>query len=121
MNGESGDPARISDSWDTYWRGSGSADAYSAGGTSHPVIVSFWEDFFRSPRGSDAGARIVDIASGNGAILEIARRVFGDTFPDFTCVDISESAIASINRRFPSVTGVTADIRDIPLPPGVWM
>ena len=120
MSDDGGDSLRGSGSWDTYWRGSSSNEAYSAGGTSHPAIVSFWDELFRSPLGGNPDARIVDMASGNGAILEIASQVFGDELPDFTCVDISESAIASIGDRFPSVTAVSADIRDTSLPTGAY-
>ena len=116
MSGNGADPSRVSGSWDTYWQGADGSGAYSAGGTSHPVIVDFWNEFFRSVSVNYESPGIVDIASGSGAILENAAKVFGDELPNFTCVDISESAIRSICERYPAVTGITADARDIPLP-----
>ena len=116
MSGNGADISQSSGSWDTYWRGSENTGAYSAGGTSHPVIVAFWQEFFGSVSANHEPHNIVDIASGSGAILDNAVQVFGEELPDFTCVDISESAIRSIRERYPAITGITADARDIPLP-----
>lgn len=101
--------------WDTYWQGARSGAAFSGGGTSHPLVLSFWRDFFETVRGDYARPSIVDIASGNGAVVDCARSVFADAQAEFTCVDISESAIAALVNRLPGVEGVVADARAIPL------
>ena len=106
---------QVSQSWDTYWHGSRDSDAYSAGGTSHPTVLAFWEDVFAAARDDYDDLKVVDVASGSGAIVQGAMRVFSDELPDFTCVDISDSAIKALCRRFSKVQGIVADAREIPL------
>lgn len=108
-------PSATASSWDKYWHGAKRDGAYSAGGSSHPVVLAFWDEFFRSKPGDSDDLNIVDIASGSGAVVECAKSVFGAQLPDFTCVDISDSAIRSLQQRFPDVHGVVADARNIPL------
>ena len=57
----------------------------------------------------------MDIASGNGAVVECARSVFAGAHAEFTCVDISKSAINALVNRLPVVQGIVADARAIPL------
>lgn len=102
-------------SWDTYWQGAASAGAYSAGGIAHPAILEFWGRFFDAARQRQATPRLVDLASGNGAVIECALKVFDDAGADLTCVDVSAGAIRNIEARFPHVTGVVADAAKIPL------
>ena len=102
-------------SWDTYWQGAAGSAAYTSGETGHPLVVSFWTDFFTERRERAGELRIVDIASGNGAVVESAFRVFGDQRPDITCLDVSEAAIEMLKERFDGVHGVVADARNIPL------
>ena len=101
--------------WDTYWHGAGGGAAFSRGGTSHPLVLSFWEDLFGKVREAYSRPRVVDIASGSGAVVDCARSAIGGIPAEFTCVDISESAIAALVKRLPDVTGVVADARNIPL------
>jgi len=63
---------------------------------------------------------ILDIASGNGAVIEQALQFFGDRPPQMTCTDLSEAAVSNIQNRFPGVKGVVADARDIPLDSGAF-
>lgn len=109
------DSSPTSAGWDTYWQGAKSGAAYSGGGTSHPLVLSFWRDFFVTVREDCTRPNIVDIASGNGAVVDCARSVFAAAQADFTCVDISESAIAALVNRLPGVEGIVADARAIPL------
>lgn len=115
MNNPDPKSSNIAQSWESYWSGTGDIGAYSIGGVSHPAILSFWDDFFLTARGSYETSKIIDIASGNGAVPERAMAVYGDAPPDFTCLDVSESAIANISSRFPEITGMVADARNIPL------
>ena len=101
--------------WDTYWHGASGGAAFSSGGTSHPVVLSFWDGFFRTVRTNYERPRILDVASGSGAVVDCARTVFEGDPHDFTCVDISESAIAALVKRLSGVTGIVADARSIPL------
>src|SRR6056300_779946 len=58
--------------WDTYWQGAGSGAAFSRGGTSHPVVLSFWGSFFAKVREDYVRPRVADIASGSGAVVDCA-------------------------------------------------
>lgn len=118
MNTGKSNASQIADSWDTYWHGTGDVGAYSSGGARHPAILAFWEAFFADVKQDYNKPRIIDIASGNGAVVERALAVFGDEQPDFTCLDVSDAAIANIRDRFPQVDGIVTDARSIPLDSG---
>lgn len=105
----------VGESWDTYWRGAGYGAAYSSDGISHPAIQAFWDEFFRTARVEYGAPNVIDIASGNGAILEYAATAFDGQLPDFTCVDVSSSALSALNQRYPAVHTVVADACKIPL------
>lgn len=105
-------------SWDTYWRGTAEAGAYSSGGAGHPALRAYWTRFFEAMKSRYAAPAMLDLATGNGAVVEVALEVFGDPPPAITCADISESAIANIESRFPGVRGVVTDARCMPLEPG---
>ncbi len=109
------DFSQVAESWDTYWHGTGDVGAYSSGGVSHPAILAFWDDFFAAVKRDFDAPKLIDIASGNGAVVERALAVFGDQPPDFTSLDVSAAAITNIRDRFPDVRGVVADARSIPL------
>jgi ubiquinone/menaquinone biosynthesis C-methylase UbiE len=107
--------AKNSESWDKYWLRAGHAAAYSGGGISHPLIESFWRDFFAAAAAQYESPKIIDIASGNGALIDCAASAFGGQLPDFTCLDISGAAIETLRAQFPAVHTVVADARKIPL------
>lgn len=117
MNEES-ETRPVIESWDTYWAGAQSSAAFSGGGTTDPLVLSFWDDIFRGIREHRESARIIDIASGNGAVIESASRVYGENLPDFTCLDISDSAIRMLEERFSGVRGVVADAANSPFDAG---
>jgi ubiquinone/menaquinone biosynthesis C-methylase UbiE len=101
--------------WDKYWHGAGHGAAFSSGGSSHPAVLKFWEEFFTRVREDYDSPRIVDMASGSGAVIDCARKTLDDLPASYTCVDISPSAIAALVERFPGVTGIVADAKSIPL------
>ncbi len=109
------DSTPIAESWDTYWRGARYGAAYTGRGTSHPLVLSFWDEFFKSVRDQFGMPKVIDIASGSGAVVESAKSAFGGQLTDFTCLDISDSAISMLEQRFPGVRGIVADARSIPL------
>ena len=111
---------QVAQSWDTYWHGTGDVSAYSSGGANHPVILAFWDEFFQAVKQDYNAPRIIDIASGNGAVVERAMAIFADQPADFTCLDISDAAIANIRDRFPHVHGIVTDARSIPLDSGSY-
>jgi len=112
------DSSQLEQSWDTYWHGTGDAGAYSSGGVNHPAILAFWDGFFQIVKRDYAAPAIIDIASGNGAVVERALAAFGDEPADITCLDVSDAAITNIQNRFPRVRGIVADARSIPLDSG---
>jgi ubiquinone/menaquinone biosynthesis C-methylase UbiE len=103
------------ESWETYWRGAFCGAAFTSGGITHPTIQSFWDEIFRTARAKNNTPKIIDIASGNGPVVDSAMRAFGGRLPDFTCLDISASAIRILEQRFPTVHTIVADARQIPL------
>jgi len=118
MNKQRSNTSQVADSWDTYWHGTGDVGAYSSGGVNHPAILAFWDEFFQGVKQDYNKPKIIDIASGNGAVVERALAAFGDELPDFTCLDVSDAAVANIRDRFPQVKGLVTDARSIPLDSG---
>lgn len=118
MNDSKSDPMRTEKDWDAYWHGTAGVSAYSSGGVSHPAIKAFWMDFFQQTKGSITEPEMIDIASGNGAIIDYALEVFETNPINISCIDISESAIGNIRERFPSVHCVVSDARSIPMDSG---
>ena len=112
------DPASSAtkNSWDTYWQGAGTAAAYSAEGSIHPSISGFWAELFHSSKALFDSPRIVDLASGNGALVQSALDAFGEGSAAITCVDISGKAITSIRERYPAVNAIVGDAADTGLP-----
>lgn len=102
-------------SWDTYWAGTGTSGAFSSGGVTHPAVDAFWNALFVEYDGRDGGYALLDVATGNGAVVERALSGSASDAVRITCVDISESAINNVRARFPEITGIVADAREIPL------
>ena len=113
MNDSAAETSYISESWDAYWRGAKEGAAFSSGGSSHPLVLSFWSHYFSHIRDDwDGSPSIIDIASGSGAVADCARTVFNGELPPFTCLDVSEPAIRMLEERIPGVQGVVADAAD---------
>lgn len=103
------------ENWDTYWHGAEKKEAFTGGGSGHPAVHAFWDSLFAKAQARFDSPRFVDIAGGNGAVVERAKKTFVSAQAEFTCVDISASAVKILQQRFPDVTGVVADARAIPL------
>ena len=112
--------ARIARSWDAYWHGIGDAGTCAVGGVSHPAIHAFWRAFFHEAREEFAAARMLDIASGDGAVVAHALDAFGSRQADITCLDVSAAAVRNVKQRFPGVRGVVADARAVPFGSGTF-
>jgi ubiquinone/menaquinone biosynthesis C-methylase UbiE len=110
----------VTDSWNTYWSGAHANAAYSSDGAGHPRILSFWSHYFRGLQAREDNPRIIDIASGNGAVVDCAKIAFDEQLPDFTCLDVSSAAIEVLKSRFPGVKGIVADAKTIPLESGTY-
>jgi ubiquinone/menaquinone biosynthesis C-methylase UbiE len=103
-------------SWDTFWKGTSEASALNAGGANHPAHQAFWMSTFEQLKQQQEAFSILDIASGNGALVQIAHEVFNEQIMSFSCVDISDAAIKNIHKRFPNVNGIVSDANKIELP-----
>ncbi|MDH3746761.1 MAG: class I SAM-dependent methyltransferase [Gammaproteobacteria bacterium] len=110
------DPAELAMDWNTYWRGSSGGAAYASEGVDHPLVREFWRRVLTENRQTGAKPRLLDVASGNGAVVEIVQQVYGEDDIDITCLDSSDWAIKSLVERFPSVEGVVSDARNMPFP-----
>ncbi|MCH9694038.1 MAG: class I SAM-dependent methyltransferase [Gammaproteobacteria bacterium] len=119
MNEESAKVA-VADSWNTYWQSPHANAAYTSNGAGHPSVLAFWNDYFREVHTREDSPRIIDIASGNGAVVDCAKTVFAENLPDFTCLDVSSAAIDLLKSRLPGVNGVIADAKTIPLDSGMF-
>lgn len=110
--------SQTSKSWDKYWQGTGDAGALTSGGVSHPAIRTFWIEFFSAAKQSYVNPQILDIASGNGAVIECALEAFDNIPNELTSLDVSEAAINNIYSRFPKVKGIVANANSIPIESG---
>lgn len=111
------------EAWDGYWRQAQEVAAHRAGGPHEYLLVEFWTGLFRERLSRRRDLRILDIACGNGAVLEyLAGSVAeaGDTAPAITAVgmDGSGAAVAELRGRQPWVSVVIADVSRTPFAPG---
>jgi len=106
--------SKVDRSWNTYWQGTGDVGAFNSGGASHPAIQEFWENFFSIAGQSYEEPKLIDIASGNGAVVECALRNLDNEKSDITTLDVSAAAIENIHKRFPTVHGIVSDAQTIP-------
>ena len=118
MNSRTSDSSPGDSSWERYWLGMARAGSFGIGGANHPLLDSFWRDFFSSLKKAPSPATIIDVASGDGAVLATAIEILGPKFVDATCLDISQHAVELLQRRIPHVHGVVADALRIPLASG---
>lgn len=109
---------KTAEGWDAYWEGTQHGAAYTGGGSTHPAILSFWDRTFAGIRARHPAPRIVDVASGNGALVERALRSFGER-AQIVCFDVSEAAVHSLAKRFATAACIVADARRIPIESGV--
>jgi ubiquinone/menaquinone biosynthesis C-methylase UbiE len=114
MAGNSSTVSKTNESWDVYWQGARTNNALKGSEINHPDVSWFWNTFFAQINQDYVNPRIVDIASGNGAVVESALAVFSDKQSEITALDTSAVAIENIHSRFPSVKGIVADACTMP-------
>lgn len=105
---------KTAESWDAYWQGDGSSHAYSSSGVNHAAISQYWRTLLERLVTEDNTSTMVDLASGNGALPELAIATFGETDLEISALDVSSSAIENIKARMPSVKGIVADAEKLP-------
>jgi SAM-dependent methyltransferase len=105
--------------WDAYWRNAGLAPALRDGGPQDEALDRFWTDFLdRAIAGAGTPACMLDIASGNGAVvrfaLRSAERLRRQSDLGITGLDSSPAALAELRRRHPAIRCVVADATRVP-------
>lgn len=108
----------MSSGWNTYWQGTGAIGAFSDGEVNHPVILSFWKAFFSSINPRANALSILDVATGNGALIDLMYSVAPRESLSVTCIDFSPAAVVNVSSRFPMVQALVADAGAMPLAPG---
>lgn len=105
-------------SWNRYWRGMKEGGQFGIGGASHPRLDEFWREFFLTVGAHPGAKKIIDIASGDGAVLATAIDTLGGDSVDLTCLDISQHAVELLRQRYPDVEGVIGNALRVPLASG---
>lgn len=127
MDEQPRDSAAIAESWSAYWRGARGArdgedghvgQAWSSGGSGHPAVAAFWQEVFAFARDLNPSPRLLDLASGSGAVADAAAAAFEAGSAAITCVDISPAAVEILGRRHPEAGCLVADARALPFPSG---
>ncbi|MBV1908708.1 MAG: methyltransferase domain-containing protein [Kangiellaceae bacterium] len=114
QNTPSNDTSTV-ESWDTYWRGASSTDAFSSDGVNHPAIPAFWQYFFGLCNQDESVLKLIDIACGNGSVIECASQFFNHDKIQLSALDISAAAIKNLKQKFPFVKGIVSDANNIAL------
>lgn len=112
---QNSDAPSVGKSWDAFWQGTGDTGAFAGGGVAHPSIRLFWSEFFRLVKDNYATPKLIDLATGNGALVDLALQILANEASAYTCVDVSAAAIDNVERRFPGVNGIVADAVSVPL------
>ena len=109
-------PTVVDDAWDVYWRSSSGSSAYSDNGISHPLISTFWAEFFAHVHLGETAPMVLDVASGNGALAAMAQSGAVEPIGPFMCLDSSLIALRTLRKRIPTVHAVAADAARMPFP-----
>jgi SAM-dependent methyltransferase len=112
--------ALAGNSWDAYWQETAGANMPASLGGNFLELEAVWSRLFSGAQQRFKKPALLDIATGDGALLSSARSVFGAEGADFNCVDVSAAAISIIHERFPGVTGTVADGRRTSLVSGAY-
>lgn len=114
MASDSGDAT--TGAWGEYWRLSRESSALKGGGPLDEVLERFWRRVLG--RCLPDGARLLDIACGNGAVTAAAVGAGAGSAGSMGLfgVDRAEAAVRAYRARFPAGTGVAGDARRLPFP-----
>jgi SAM-dependent methyltransferase len=111
--------------WDAYWQNAGLAPALRDGGPQDEALDRFWSDLLdRTLARTAESSRLLDIASGNGAVvrfaLRSAERLATGSRPIVTALDGSLSALTELHRRHSGIRCVVADAVRTPFRDGAF-
>ena len=104
------DSTRPATDWDRYWRGTWEAAAHEDGSPQDAALEAFWREFFAELPGDRGESRLLDIASGNGAVIRYAADLAAPNLERYA-LDYSPSALYNLRQRYPGVHCVAADAR----------
>jgi len=121
MNGHADQGGDTRRDWDAYWRNAGLAPALRDGGPQDEALEQFWSELLDGTLARTGGARtLLDVASGNGAVVRFALKAGGKTGMDsplgVAALDGSPAALVELHRRHPDVRCVVADALRPPFP-----
>ncbi|MFN2287739.1 MAG: class I SAM-dependent methyltransferase [Chromatocurvus sp.] len=99
--------AHPADAWDAYWQGTRETAAHDKGGALEPVLKTHWDTVFTRVLADCPDPLVLDIACGNGALADHARRHKADL--QLICSDYSLGALRNLLQRAPDNLAVAAD------------
>lgn len=100
-------------SWDQYWAQDNNSPAFSDNGVNHADVRAHWERVLGWCAEHTKSSSLLDVATGNGALLEQAIQHFG-AHMEYSCLDVSASAIRNVTSRYPDVKGIVSSADDLP-------
>jgi len=114
---------QLEEDWEGFWRSTREAAAYRSGAPQQAALEQFWGGFFERTLPLFPGARILDLACGNGVVargaLQSARTA--GLPPVMVCgLDRSAAGLTDLRRRLPAVFAVNGDVLKIPFRDGVF-
>lgn len=110
--------AQPTQAWKTYWQGAGDAGAISPDCVRHPAFPKFWSVALGEFIADRPDGRLLDIATGGGAVIDYFSHVPNAKLENVSCVDVSKAAIDAVQGQFPDVSCIVADAKSIPLESG---
>ena len=98
--------------WDTYWRDTRENAAHKEGGAQEALLAQFWRELLTEQLAANPNVRILDLASGNGAVTGFVRQI--SPALAVHCCDYSLYALVELERRHPGNPRVVADAARLP-------
>ncbi len=111
------------ENWEGFWRNTREAAAYRSGAPQQAALEQFWGGFFKRTLPMFPGARILDLACGNGVVARSAlgsARAMGEHAVMVCGLDRSASGLIDFHRRLPAAQAVNADVLQAPFREGVF-
>lgn len=106
------DQNSIKVAWDNYWSGAASTGKPRAHETDHPAFRGLWSEFFSSV--AQPNLKLLDIASGDGIVPQVALDSMAAVDPRVTCCDSSQAALSTIENQLPNIQTRCCDAADLP-------
>lgn len=100
-------------SWDQYWAQDSNSPAFSDNGVNHDDVRAYWERVLSWCAEHTKSDSLLDIATGNGALLDQAVQHYGAKL-QYSCLDVSAAAIRNVTLRYPDVKGIVSSADDLP-------